>query len=416
MGDCVKINKRIVVAVILIAAALAAVVLAFFALNGEWMFRSEPQRHKPTVDLEKKPIESRTALTEELCRNALETDGQKAAYETISDYINRSESERFRLYSSDTNEFQIALNAYLSDHPEVFWLDDSSSYRYYEYDDSLDVELIFTQTGEELSQNKASLEAAVEKVAGDAPDIADDYEIELYLNDWFTENCSYNTDGGNKHSAYGALINGEAVCDGYSHAFQLLCNRLGVTCTVVEGTSEFNSDAEDGHMWNCVKLGESWYHIDVTWNDSSNAECGVEHYFYVNLNDEQIALDHSVSGGFDQRFNNKGNYFNVFLPKCDSDELNWFRLNGVVISDPDDDDEPVAALIEAAKNRDAYFACVIDEKADFNAVCDKIIDGCAVSWIKGANHFLGGDPKISEDEKIFSYESKRVLALQLKYE
>ncbi len=416
MGDCVRINKRIVVAVILIAAALTAVVLAFFALNGEWMFRSEPQRHKPTVDLEKKPIESRTALTEELCRNALETDGQKAAYETISDYINRSESERFRLYSSDTNEFQIALNAYLSDHPEVFWLDDSSSYRYYEYDDSLDVELIFTQTGEELSQNKASLEAAVEKVAGDAPDIADDYEIELYLNDWFTENCSYNTDGGNKHSAYGALINGEAVCDGYSHAFQLLCNRLGVTCTVVEGTSEFNSDAEDGHMWNCVKLGESWYHIDVTWNDSSNAECGVEHYFYVNLNDEQIALDHSVSGGFDQRFNNKGNYFNVFLPKCDSDELNWFRLNGVVISDPDDDDEPVAALIEAAKNRDAYFACVIDEKADFNAVCDKIIDGCAVSWIKGANHFLGGDPKISEDEKIFSYESKRVLALQLKYE
>ena len=416
MGDCVRINKRIVVAVILIAAALTAVVLAFFALNGEWMVRSEPQRHKPTVDLEKKPIESRTALTEELCRNALETDGQKAAYETISDYINRSESERFRLYSSDTNEFQIALNAYLSDHPEVFWLDDSSSYRYYEYDDSLDVELIFTQTGEELSQNKASLEAAVEKVAGDAPDIADDYEIELYLNDWFTENCSYNTDGGNKHSAYGALINGEAVCDGYSHAFQLLCNRLGVTCTVVEGTSEFNSDAEDGHMWNCVKLGESWYHIDVTWNDSSNAECGVEHYFYVNLNDEQIALDHSVSGGFDQRFNNKGNYFNVFLPKCDSDELNWFRLNGVVISDPDDDDEPVAALIEAAKNRDAYFACVIDEKADFNAVCDKIIDGCAVSWIKGANHFLGGDPKISEDEKIFSYESKRVLALQLKYE
>ena len=416
MGDCVRINKRIVVAVILIAAALTAVVLAFFALNGEWMFRSEPQRHKPTVNLEKKPIESRTALTEELCRNALETDGQKAAYETISDYINRSENERFRLYSSDTNEFQIALNAYLSDHPEVFWLDDSSSYRYYEYDDSLDVELIFTQTGEELSQNKASLEAAVEKVAGDAPDIADDYEIELYLNDWFTENCSYNTDGGNKHSAYGALINGEAVCDGYSHAFQLLCNRLGVTCTVVEGTSEFNSDAEDGHMWNCVKLGESWYHIDVTWNDSSNAECGVEHYFYVNLNDEQIALDHSVSGGFDQRFNNKGNYFNVFLPKCDSDELNWFRLNGVVISDPDDDDEPVAALIEAAKNRDAYFACVIDEKADFNAVCDKIIDGCAVSWIKGANHFLGGDPKISEDEKIFSYESKRVLALQLKYE
>ena len=416
MGDCVRINKRIVVAVILIAAALTAVVLAFFALNGEWMFRSEPQRHKPTVNLEKKPIESRTALTEELCRNALETDGQKAAYETISDYINRSENERFRLYSSDTNEFQIALNAYLSDHPEVFWLDDSSSYRYYEYDDSLDVELIFTQTGEELSQNKASLEAAVEKVAGGAPDIADDYEIELYLNDWFTENCSYNTDGGNKHSAYGALINGEAVCDGYSHAFQLLCNRLGVTCTVVEGTSEFNSDAEDGHMWNCVKLGESWYHIDVTWNDSSNAECGVEHYFYVNLNDEQIALDHSVSGGFDQRFNNKGNYFNVFLPKCDSDELNWFRLNGVVISDPDDDDEPVAALIEAAKNRDAYFACVIDEKADFNAVCDKIIDGCAVSWIKGANHFLGGDPKISEDEKIFSYESKRVLALQLKYE
>ena len=349
MGDCVKINKRIVAAIVLIAAAVAAVVLAFFAFNGKWMFRSEPQWHKPTVDLEKKPLQSRTALKEELCRSALEGEGQKAAYETISDYINRSDGEQFWLYSSDINDFQIALSAYLSDHPEVFWLDDSSPYRYSEYDDSLCVELIFTETGEELSQSKASLDAAVEIIANEAPDNADDYEIELYLNDWFTENCSYNTDGDHKHSSYGALINGTAVCDGYSHAFQLLCNRLGVTCTVIEGASEFNDDAEDGHMWNCIKLGESWYHIDVTWNDSTQAVCGVEHYFYLNLTDEQIAQDHTVSGDFEHRFDNRGNFFNVFIPKCNSDELNYFRLNYVTVSDPENDDEIVAALIESLR-------------------------------------------------------------------
>lgn len=411
-----KINKRIVAAVVFIAAALAAVVLAFFALNGKWMFRSEPQRQKPTVSLEKKPLKSRAALTDELCRDALDEEGQKAAYETISGYMNRSGSEEFWLYSSDTNDLQIALNAYLSDHPEVFWLDDSSPYRYSEHDDSLCVELTFTETGEELAQKKEALSAAVEKAAGGAPDNADDYEIELYLNDWLTENCSYNTDGEHKHSAYGALVDGTAVCDGYSHAFQLLCKRLGVTCTVVEGTSDFNEEAEDGHMWNCIKLGESWYHIDATWNDSSQSVCGVEHYFYVNLNDAQISADHKISGSFDQRFDNRGNFFNVFAPKCDSDELNYFRLNYVTVSDPDDDEEPVAALIESAKNREDYFACVVDGNADFNSVLDKIISGSAVSWIKGANHFLHGDPKIKEDEKVSSYENKRVIALQLQYE
>ncbi|MDR1954914.1 MAG: hypothetical protein LBP82_03055 [Candidatus Methanoplasma sp.] len=72
------------------------------------------------------------------------------------------------------------------------------------------------------------------------------------------------------HDAYGALADSShyAVCDGYSKAFLLLCEKEGIECVVVNGTSLKD---KINHAWNYVKLDNGkWYGIDVTWNDGSN--------------------------------------------------------------------------------------------------------------------------------------------------
>ena len=62
------------------------------------------------------------------------------------------------------------------------------------------------------------------------------------------------------YSAYGALVNATAVCDGYAHAYELLLSRLGFQ-------AGFVSSDEMNHSWNMVGIDQDWYHVDVTWDD-----------------------------------------------------------------------------------------------------------------------------------------------------
>lgn len=62
-------------------------------------------------------------------------------------------------------------------------------------------------------------------------------------------------------TAYGALANGKAVCQGYSFAYKLLLRRAGVPAVYV------GSDSMQ-HAWNMVQMeNNGWYHVDVTWDD-----------------------------------------------------------------------------------------------------------------------------------------------------
>ncbi len=67
------------------------------------------------------------------------------------------------------------------------------------------------------------------------------------------------------HTAYGALINGTCVCDGYSLAFSYLLDGVGINSMVVSGRA--GVEATGNHAWNIVKLDGSWYEVDCTWDD-----------------------------------------------------------------------------------------------------------------------------------------------------
>ena len=77
--------------------------------------------------------------------------------------------------------------------------------------------------------------------------------------DWMIENISYE-DNEEANTAYGALINKKAVCDGYAKAYDFLCKKAGLeTIYVLSNESTMN------HAWNMIRIEDKWYHIDVTW-------------------------------------------------------------------------------------------------------------------------------------------------------
>ena len=95
-----------------------------------------------------------------------------------------------------------------------------------------------------------------------------DYEIVCAVNEYLCDTVYYpdrEPYAPLTHTAYGALANGEAVCEGYACAAKILLNKLGIPCDIQFGTCTDGG----GHAWNLVQLEGQWYQMDVTWNDGS---------------------------------------------------------------------------------------------------------------------------------------------------
>ena len=380
------------------------------------MFREKPQREQSQPQLEKVEKQNRDDIGSTLCRDTLPADLLKI-YNTIDEYAYYNRTQSFWLNGADRQDFDIALEAYLFDNPQVFWLDTQGAYSYYQDSENLEVELNFVFQDEELAAAKQTFKDAVEKVLSLAPDDADDLETEVYFNDYLVEHCQYDAQGDMCHTAYGALVDGSAVCDGYSYAFQLLCNKSGIECTVIEGNSDFNQDDDLSHMWNCVKLDDNWYHVDVTWNDSNNAKFFCEKYFYLNLNSEEILLDHIIYPLYNSAdYDGKGD-FNIFVPECTATELNYLTIYCPVIQNLDDDEAVAASMISAVNNGEHSCAVVIDPSLPFKETAETLIyDGYISNWIVYANRFIDSEHQIALSSNAYTFEDNHVLVIQLEYD
>jgi Uncharacterized protein involved in cytokinesis, contains TGc (transglutaminase/protease-like) domain len=78
-----------------------------------------------------------------------------------------------------------------------------------------------------------------------------------------------------------AIMNGLAVCGGYTNAVSDLCFLLGIPNVILYG---HNSKANEDHSWNCVYVDNAWKMLDVTWNDTGGSS---KKYFLVDsINDD----------------------------------------------------------------------------------------------------------------------------------
>ena len=86
------------------------------------------------------------------------------------------------------------------------------------------------------------------------------------------------------HSIVGPVLSGTGVCEGYASLLTLALRRSGIRCIRVNGKGR-----GEGHCWNVVWCYGVPCHVDVTWESVLNGQVG---YFYFNLNDDEISLDH----------------------------------------------------------------------------------------------------------------------------
>lgn len=421
-------NPRVRKIIMCVCAAvfIIAMVLLFLNMSGvplsnvHYIFRPEPQL--PERDFgEQKLTADREAIVMTCGYDTLD-DSLKDTYDTVDEFVNKSEPERFTADCSH-DEFRSVMSAYRNDHPEVFWLGaDGTEYHYWDYGDSIDVEYYFAFEGDELDEMKEELSDRVEKIMAEAPEEASDYELELYFNDYLTKNIEYDTEksGPMIRNSYGAMLFGRVVCAGYSEAFQLLCNRAGIECAEIYGyithtDGEGNQTEENTlHQWNCVKIEGDWYYVDVTWNDISQMG-GIMAHAYFNVTYDDLMPTRTFNPLYEDDPDREDSLFNSIIPECDATEYNYYKKSCTEITDPNDDDEIIAAIIEAAKEKRTSIDFRISDKLDFRSARDEIADKYVVQWTDAANFYNKDDPSIERPKKLYSYDKTHCIVIDLDY-
>ncbi|MBQ6808996.1 MAG: hypothetical protein IJP07_07580, partial [Firmicutes bacterium] len=119
-------------------------------------------------------------------------------------------------------------------------------------------------------------ETNVEKALAAAAGCSTDYEKIMAFAQWICDSVEYNYDAADDdwQGGYGdpwqliyvfdGLPGTKVVCEGYSKAFQYLCDLAGIECYSVSGRTGEN------HMWNIVRLNGQSYIVDVTNSDAGS--------------------------------------------------------------------------------------------------------------------------------------------------
>lgn len=215
------------------------------------------------------------------------------------------------------------FEAFYLDNPNFFFIDRTYSLEGREvnhtqvYDTLI---LRYTMDAAQRTSATKAFEQAARNILNGCPVTDDDYLVELYLHDALLAHCTYDqtaTESAsqypNAYSAYGALVEGKAVCEGYAKAMQWLLIRSSIHATVMRGYSKENQTA---HMWNLVEINGEYYYLDPTWNDHDKHP----QYAYFNITTADLQRTHTIDAG------------TTVTVDCTAETDNYFMRNGTYVS------------------------------------------------------------------------------------
>ena len=268
---------------------------------------------------------------------------------------------------------------------------------------NFEIKFTYKFSADEVSSMNIAAEKAAKEIISQLTPEMDDYEKLKYFHDYLVKSCGTSTADPYSDTIYGALVRKEARCEGYAKAFSYLCNLAGIENMIVTGYTGV------AHMWNMVKLGGNWYHVDVTW-DNPDDKLHDEYpdiilYQYFMVTDSVIENNHAIS------------VFPAEPPKANGKTENYFVREG---TDVDNEDEFLfvsenaimsavsrgeqSAMIKFETN-DLFISITTDMMDPINRLFDPI-----ASQIKSV---YGKDIKLSWTDY---YRQYRILTYIIEYE
>ena len=304
-------------------------------------------------------------------------DSEKAIYQAIVQEIKASNTfVNLSKYSCSQNTLSKIYECIMADYPQFFYLAKNSSYTcdstgknvkqlILMYTDGTTTdqynergERIVTANRSTISEQVRNFQAKISEVLTTIPASGSELEKEKIIYEFIQSHVTYDTQAAtliyspsgtqipHAFDVYGALCEGNAVCEGYAKLFQYLCYCVGIQTTQIYGQS-----SNQPHMWNAVRIGNEWYMSDITWDDSGHE--GLYCYNYFNVTTNQITSDHSIDSTL------------LNVPSCHSETYAFYNHYALYINDLSTAPTNYQQVLDnLAKNSDKYLYIYIGNQSE----------------------------------------------------
>lgn len=235
--------------------------------------------------------------------------------------------------------------------------------------------MTYTRSAEDSQMRSLLMQQAIDRICAEVTPSWTDFQKYKLVHDAIVNSCVYfesDTDS-DCYTAYGCLMGGNAVCEGYSKALMLLCDRVDIPCLPVIGQGLSEDGSSQVHIWNKVMINGRWYASDITWDDPVfvNAENYLR-YDYFSVTDEEMGRNHIQD---DNKYMNE--------PECVDTEYDYYRYYGYFAESADDAETAFShALRDAMANGDEFARIKCADKEVFDQTLE---------WVYGNG---AGDEKL----------------------
>lgn len=208
-------------------------------------------------------------------------------YKGIESYIakclrnKQSKIDIFK-YGVSIDDFPQVYRSAIFTNPDIFYVD-AATFNY-DHDKNKIIYYVYPEyivNKKEISDYIDKFDKAVNDFLKEVDNRQSDLEKALTIHDKIICDCEYTSGEGIVYTAYGALVNGEAVCEGYARAYSYLLYKAGISNKCIDNGSEY-------HCWNLVHLGKNWYHVDLTDDDPMPDTCGYVSHEYFLISDTKL--------------------------------------------------------------------------------------------------------------------------------
>ena len=143
---------------------------------------------------------------------------------------------------------------------ELFFIDGHYSFTRYAGSGIIQtIRPLYPDNVDEIPAMLAEFHEMTDAIIAEVDPTMSDWEKVAFVHDYVALHYDYDHDL-EIYDAYAMLKTGIGVCQAYSLLTRYLLKELGIECECV-------SCKGLNHEWNIVKIGNSWYHMDVTWDD-----------------------------------------------------------------------------------------------------------------------------------------------------
>ena len=182
----------------------------------------------------KKSVSKKTGSFDDMCDKI---------FDELDEELYRIFTEKEFFYVSDDGKFDI---------------EGYENNGYYDITVTLDIDYISTKSS--LKKDRKTFDKAVRNMISGVDKKWSDLQKCAYLHDKLILETDYLDNGDSRFEStpYAALVSKKALCVGYSRAYAILLNEVGIESVLVNN---------DDHEWNLVKADGKWYHVDCTYDD-----------------------------------------------------------------------------------------------------------------------------------------------------